>query len=214
MDKIYWALVKDLKIEIERSFEIIASIGFVAIGALIIAQAAYIALEPALVMPAFWVVLLFVAMFTSTTTFIREADKKTLFGLKLIPTSPALIYIGKTLFTFIMLLIQGTVGIALLAVFSGQWYLISARFFAVFVLLSVYFSVVATFVSAVVMYSEGKVVLLPILLLVMCAPLIPPAISLSNPLVPFDLWGLALMLMGTIVTTLVVTLLSEYLLTA
>jgi len=212
LNKVYYILLKDLKVEIRRLFEILASISFVTVASLVIAQSAFKSLTPQLVVPALWVILIFIAIFTSTTTFTREADKKTLYGLKIIPVSPSIVFLSKTIFILMLMLFQGTIEILLLTVFSSQWYLLSPNIIVVFIILSVYVSAVAAFTSAIVMYSEGRSFLIPMLVLIFTAPIIPLAVTLSTPNIPFNISDVAMMLIEAILMLVTTSILSEYVL--
>ncbi len=210
--QVYWMLVKDLMVESRRGFEILASMGFISAAALVIAQAAFESLTPKLVIPAFWITILFIAIFTSTTAFVREADKKTLPGLRLIPISPSVIFLSKTLFTFLLILGQGFIEIILLAVFSSQWYLISDRVLITFVVSSLHISAIAAFASALVMYSEGRAFLIPMLIFVLTAPIIPTVLTLANPSYPFEMVTFAILLLETLIMVTATAVLSEFVL--
>lgn len=205
-------LVKDLRVEGKRGFEVLASIGFISTASLALAQAAYKSLAFQLTIPGLWVTLIFLAVFTSTTSFTREADKKTLPGLKLIPASPVELFLEKTVFTLILVLSLGIVEIVLLSVFSAQPSLISFRVFSTFTLVSIHLSAVASFVSALVMYSEGRAFLIPMLIFVLTFPIIPLATSIASFEGPIPQGDLVMLAGETVLMLVTASALSEYVL--
>ncbi|ADB57707.1 hypothetical protein [Archaeoglobus profundus] len=167
-------LIKDLKIEVRRKFEILASLSFVLVSSLLIAQSSYL-LARNLIVPAFFIVLIFVAVFTSTTSFLREMDSKTIYGLKLLPYHPYTIFIAKTIFTFVLILFQGFLGMVFLAVFSNDFSLFGLTL--TFIVFSFYIAIISAFSSALVMYSEGRSFLIPMIVFVFAVPVLTPLLK-------------------------------------
>ena len=212
MDRIYHMLMKDVMIEARRGFEVLASIGFVSASSLIIAEAAVKSVTPRFVIPALWIIVVFIAVFTATTTFVREVDKKTIYGMKLLPISSSTIFISKMLFTLLLILLQGGFSLILLAVFSGQLYMLSLNMLIVFIVLSIHVSAIASFTSALVMYSEGRAFLIPMLIFILTIPIIPVATVLSDPSIPSTLNDYIMFVTEMVITVIATTILSEYIL--
>jgi len=198
--KIIWLLLKDLKVEGRRKFEILASFSFVLVSSLLISQSSFYATQE-LIIPAFLLTVVFIAVFTSTTSFVREMDNKTLYGLKLLPIPAYVIFISKTLFTFILITLQGFAELFFLTIFSGYNLF---GILAIFVVFSFYISVIASFSSALVMYSEGRGFLIPMLIFVFTAPVIAVLLRMD----------LVMLILETVVITSAVLTLSSYILEA
>ncbi len=192
-------IIKDFKIELRRKFEILSSLTFVTISSLLIAYASFLTTQK-IIIPSFFVVVLFIAIFTSTTSFIREMDSKTIYGLKLVPISPSLIFFAKTTFTFLLILFQGFLELLLLSIFSNSFALLSI--IPIFIIFSFHISVISAFASALVMYSEGRSFLIPMIVFIFTLPII-------IPLLRFDLITL---LLETLAISLSVFSLSSYIL--
>ena len=212
LNRIYYMFMKDVMIEARRGFEILASIGFISASSIIIAQAAVKSFTPQFVIPALWIIVIFIAVFTATTTFVREVDKKTIYGMKLLPIPPSIIFISKMLFTLLLILLQGVFSLILLAVFSDQLYILSTDMLIVFTILSIHISAVASFTSALVMYSEGRAFLIPMLVFILTIPVIPLATAISNPSIPSTLNDYIMLFTEMVITVVTTTLLSEYIL--
>lgn len=192
-------IIKDFKIELRRKFEILSSLTFVTISSLLIAYASFLTTQK-IIIPSFFVVVLFIAIFTSTTSFIREMDSKTIYGLKLVPISPSLIFFAKTTFTFLLILFQGFLELLLLSIFSNSFALL--LIIPIFIIFSFHISVISAFASALVMYSEGRSFLIPMIVFIFTLPII-------IPLLRFDLITL---LLETLAISLSVFSLSSYIL--
>ena len=167
--KLFWLILKDLRVELRRGFEILASVSFILVSSLLISHASFYTTKE-LIVPAFWLTVIFIAVFTSTTSFIREIDSKTLYGLRLLPISAYTVFISKTIFTFVLITTQGLLELIFLAVFSGYYGIFDI--FAMFIVFSLYISVIASFASALVMYSEGRAFLIPMLIFIFTTPVI------------------------------------------
>jgi heme exporter protein B len=213
LSRILFLLRKDLMVEFRRRFEILASIAFIAAASVIIAEAAFRALDPELVQPALWIIIIFISIFTSTVSFTREVDKNTIYGLRLLPVSPMHIFVSKIIFTLFLILFQGFISLYLLTVFSGQWFLLSFRTLIGFILLSIQLSIVASFTSAIVMYSEGRAFLIPMFIMIFTVPIIPSIISISSPGLPITLMDYLILFAEITITFATTTILSEFLLT-
>ncbi len=212
LDKIYHFLLKDIQVEARRGFEVLASIGFISAASLIVAEVAVRSFTPQFVIPALWIIVVFIAIFTATTTFVREVDKRTIFGVRLLPIPPSIIFLSKMVFSFILILFQGGISLLILAVFSGQLYMLSTNVLFVFIALGLHVSAIASFTSALVMYSEGRAFLIPMLVFILTIPVIPLATSLSDPAVPSLLNDYLMFLAEVSITLIVTTILSEYIL--
>lgn len=186
-------LIKDIKVELRRGFEIIASISFVLVSSLLLAQTSIN------LVASFYVLVVFLAVFTSTTSFVREMDSKTLEGLKLLPTPSYIIFLEKAVFSFILIIFQGFLGMLFLSLFSNSLELLEIS--PLFVVFSLYISVISSFSSALVMFSEGRGFLIPMMVFVFTAPIIPTL--LKGDVLSLAIETIAVILIATVLTTFV-----------
>ncbi len=186
-------LIKDIKVELRRGFEILASVSFVLVSSLLLAQTSIN------LVASFYVLVVFLAVFTSTTSFVREMDSKTLEGLKLLPTPSYIIFLEKAVFSFILIIFQGFLGMLFLSLFSNSFELL--EIFPLFVVFSLYISVISSFSSALVMFSEGRGFLIPMMVFVFTAPIIPTL--LRGDVLSLAIETIAVILIATVLTTFV-----------
>jgi ABC-type transport system involved in cytochrome c biogenesis permease component len=202
-------LAKDLTVEARRGYEVLASVGFVLTASLVVAQAAQSVVAPLIAVAGVWVILLFAAVFASTTTFVREVDKRTIYGLRSSPLPPRALFLAKDIFTLLLLLSQGALELVVVAVMANEPALLTPASVLVLVLFSAHVAAVSAFVSAIVMYSEGRSFLIPMLVIVLAAPVVPLAVQL---VIAFDMWSAVLFASEAALMTGTAALLSEYLL--
>lgn len=183
-------LIKDFKVELRRGYELLASISFVLISSLLLSQVGA---------DQFFVLIVFISVFTSTTSFVREMDSRTLEGLKLLPTPNYMIFLEKSLFSFILIIFQGFLGLVFLSVFSNNLKLL--EIIPIFIVFSLYLSVISSFSSALVMFSEGRGFLIPMMIFVFTAPIIPTL--LRGDVLSLFVETIAVMLIATVLTTFI-----------
>jgi heme exporter protein B len=166
---------KDLKIEFRRPHEILSILTFSA-GSVLIASLALRGSNtamPEIVAAVLWIIIFFINILTFTTSFTREADRGTLGGLKTLPCSPLAILAGKIIYgtalIFLAICVLVPCSILFLNLRLGGNFLL--LFFICF-LGAVGFSFAGSFVSGLVMFSEGKTLLLSLLLIPVCMPVI------------------------------------------
>lgn len=186
-------LIKDIKVELRRGFEILASLSFILLSSLLLAQTGVN------LTASFYVLIVFLAVFTSTTSFVREMDSKTLDGLKLLPTPSYVIFLEKAVFSFILIISQGCLGMLFLSIFSNSFELFD--FFPLFVVFSLYLSVISSFSSALVMFSESRGFLIPMMVFVFTAPIIPTL--LKGDILSLVVETIAVILITTVLATFV-----------
>jgi len=165
-------LLKDLRLELRKKYEIYSIIIFALLSNLSFA----FALGPSnpnvlkFIPAVLWMSILFIGMLGFTTVFIREMDKGSLDGLRLAPISPQAILIGKTLYTFILMSV-GAVFIVPSSMIILNYIFNSDVLLVVMVLILGIFNlaIVGAIVSALAMYSESRALIIPAVSL----PLIP-----------------------------------------
>lgn len=175
-----WILAKkDLMAEFRRVHEILSilafSVGSILLASLTLHEGGVVA--PGAVAALLWIILFFAGILIFTTSFMRETDRGTLGGLKTLPCSSFAVLAGKTLYGTILI---GLVGCFLIP--ASAILLSSALVGKLPELLLIYFlgalglSFAGSFVSGLVMFSEGKTLLLSFLLVPVCIPVLLPSV--------------------------------------
>jgi heme exporter protein B len=166
---------KDLKVEFRRAHEILSVLTF-SVSSMLICSFAWggaITTSPEVAAAALWIILFFASVLTFTTSFTREKDRGTLGGLKTLPCSPLSILLGKTLYAIALLFLVELVLLASSVVFlnleiSGRY----GGFLLLFILGMIDLSFAGSFVSGLVMFSEGNTLLLSFLLFPVSMPVL------------------------------------------
>ena len=170
---------KDLRVEFKRAYEILSILTF-SVSAILICSFAWggaITTNPQVTAAALWIILFFATILTLTTAFTRETDRGTLGGLKTLPCSPAAILFGKILYVTTMLLFVTCIVLSFSFVFLNlKIPERSLDFLIIFVLGAVDLAIAGSFVSALVMFSEGKTLILSFLLFPVCVPVFIPSV--------------------------------------
>jgi len=170
---------KDLKVEFKRAYEILSILTF-SVSSILICSFAWggaITTSPEVTSAALWIILFFASVLTFTTSFTREMDRGTLGGLKTLPCSALSILFGKILYATVLLLLVECVMLPFSFVFLNLK--MPARFLdflLVFLLGVIDLSIAGSFVSGLVMFSEGKTLLLSFLLFPVCVPVLIPSV--------------------------------------
>ncbi|MFQ5712012.1 MAG: heme exporter protein CcmB [Candidatus Geothermarchaeales archaeon] len=178
---------KDIQVEFRRPYEVVSILAF-SVGSTLICSFAWrggIALSPVVTSAALWVILFFTGVLTFTTSFIREMDRGTIGGLRSLPCPPIAILLGKTLYSLVLLLMVEAVLLPSALIFlnlkippeGALWLLV------VFALGVINLSVAGSFISALVMFSEGKNLLLSFLLFPVTMPVLIPSVMATEKLV-------------------------------
>jgi heme exporter protein CcmB len=166
---------KDLKVEFKRAYEILSILTF-SVSSILICSFAWggaITTSPEATSAALWIILFFASVLTFTTSFTREMDRGTLGGLKTLPCSALAILFGKVLYATVLLLLVEAVLLPFSVVFLNLD--VSGRFvdcILVFLLGIIDLSFAGSFISGLVMFSEGKTLLLSFLLFPVCTPVL------------------------------------------
>lgn len=178
---------KDLRTEFRRSYEILSILTF-SVGSILICSFAWstgaVETSPEVGAAALWIITFFTSILTFTTSFAREADKGTLGGLKTLPCSPLAILAGKIIYGTALLIVVECVLIPFSIIFLNLD--IGARLPAlllVCLLGAVGLAFAGSFVSGLVMFSEGKTLLLSFLLIPVCIPVLMPAVSATEKII-------------------------------
>jgi len=178
---------KDLRTEFRRSYEVLSILTF-SVGSILICSFAWGgggAVEPEVAAAALWIILFFASILAFTTSFTREADRGTLGGLKTLPCSPLAILFGKIIYGIVLLFFVECVLIPFSIIFLNLE--LSGRFLAALLLVcflgAVGLSFAGSFVSGLVMFSEGKTLLLSFLLIPVCMPVLMPSVVATKEII-------------------------------
>ena len=175
--------VRDILIESRRAYEL-WSIIFFAVSAVVMVSIAWgtpisITIEEGVA--SLWIIIFFTSILLFTTAFAREMDRGTIGGLRTIPSSPLATLFGKVIYSVVMLLLVIVVLLPLSIVFINiQPSIDILELFLILIIGIIDLSFAGSFVSSIVMYSEGKNLLLPFLLFPISMPIFIPAILSSG----------------------------------
>jgi len=175
--------VRDILIESRRAYEL-WSIIFFAVSAVVMVSIAWgtpisITIEEGVA--SLWIIIFFTSILLFTTAFAREMDRGTIGGLKTIPSSPLATLFGKVIYSVVMLLLVIVVLLPLSIVFINiQPSIEILELLLILIIGIIDLSFAGSFVSSIVMYSDGKNLLLPFLLFPISIPIFIPAILSSG----------------------------------
>ncbi|OHE56352.1 MAG: hypothetical protein A3K61_06365 [Thaumarchaeota archaeon RBG_16_49_8] len=193
---------RDLLIESRRAYEILSTIFFTVSAVILISISwgAPISITIEEGAAALWIIIFFTSILSFTTSFAREMDRGTIGGLRTIPCTPFAILLGKVIYTIVLLLLVLVVLTPMSIVFLNIQP--TARIFELLLVLVVgivNLAFAGSVVSSIVMYSEGKTLLLPFLLFPVSMPIFVPALLASEKVLrglPFTDYSAELRLLG------------------
>jgi heme exporter protein B len=151
----------------------------------------------------------FIAIFVAIMSFVREADRGTLTGLKLAPVTPVTLYVSKLIFTLILVEVFTVIAYGALVYFGGYTLEPMRGSLAILLASGLYLSVVSAFTSALSIHLEAKLALIPILVLALSAPLMQSTVTL---IVMQNVKLAGLLTISSLVFAMITTWLSEYIL--
>jgi heme exporter protein B len=166
-------------VELRRPHELLSIVAF-TLSSVIVSSFSWrsvLSLPPVVVSATLWIVLYFACILVLTTSFAREVDRGTIDGLRSLPCPPAVIIGGKILYGLVILVVVllSLMASSLLFLNLGLAYL--WRLSLVFFLGAVDLAVMGSMMSAVLMYSEGKNLLLAFLFFPVSVPILLPGIQ-------------------------------------
>jgi heme exporter protein B len=129
-----------------------------------------------------WTILYFASTFAFSSSFHNESDQGTIGGLKSLPFSMNVILYGKAVYCLVHL----TLVMFTLLVSASVFLAIDLTFFSTLTILLVFlvgavgFSLLGCLTSALLMFSEGKRLLIVFLLLPVSLPILIPCISATS----------------------------------
>lgn len=151
----------------------------------------------------------FIAIFVAIMSFVREADRGTLTGLKLASVTPITLYVSKLIFTLILVEIFTVIAYGALTYFGGYTLEPIRGSLAILLASGLYLSVVSAFTSALSIHLEAKLALIPTLILALSAPLMQSTVIL---IVMQNVKLAGLLTISSLVFAMITTWLSEYIL--
>jgi heme exporter protein CcmB len=177
---------KDLRTEFRRAYELLSVLTF-SVSSILVCSFAWgggATVEPGVVSAALWIILFFASVLVFTTSFTREMDRGTLGGLKTLPCHPLSILYGKILYATVLLLLVGCVLIPFSVIFLNLDLSRGSLDFLVLCFLGIVcLSFAGSFVSSLLMFSEGKTLLLSFLLFPICMPVLFSSVLATEKIV-------------------------------
>jgi len=167
-------IAKDVRVDMRRRVEA-ASVAVFAVAAGVLSS--YImggvaGISPAAASVSVSLVMVFLAVFGSLSGFVREADRGTLDGLRLAPVGPEAVYMAKLLYTYTMIAASSLIYLVVVAVFGGLWEALTPASLAATLASCLYMAAASSFTSAILVFSEARGVLMPVMVLVLVLPFI------------------------------------------
>ena len=165
----------------------------------------------ALLPPSIVVVMVFNAVFAAYSSFIREAEAGTLDAIRMSPLTPSTFYAAKAVYSSLNIALYTILYLAVLQILA-QPLKASVAFQMVYWLAaaSIMLGAVASFASALMVYSEARAPLMPAVILALSAPYIgsaAPHINLIAQGTPTALSEMAGLMLAPAAFTLLASLL-------
>jgi heme exporter protein CcmB len=132
-------------------------------------------MTPEVLSAALWIVVYFSSILALTTSFAREVDRGTIEGLRSLPTPPFVVLMGKVLYSLVVLLLVLLTTVMSSIIFLNLDVAAIPALLVVFVVGVMDLALVGSMVSALVMYSEGKTLLLSFLFFPVSVPVLIPS---------------------------------------
>ena len=170
---------KDLIIELRRPHELLSIIAF-TLSSIIVSSFSWrtvLNLDPIVVSATLWMVIYFASILMLTTSFAREVDRGTIDGIRSLPCPPYTVIAGKMIYGMITLfIILASLLVSSMFFLNLEISLIPALSM-VLLLGAIDFAVIGSIMSAILMYSEGKNLLLAFLFFPVSIPILLPGIQ-------------------------------------
>ncbi|OGD46585.1 hypothetical protein A3K69_02865 [Candidatus Bathyarchaeota archaeon RBG_16_57_9] len=171
--------VKDLTVELRRPHELLSIIAFTLSSVVVssFSWKAVLGLDPVVISATLWVIVYFASILALTTSFAREVDRGTIDGLRSLPCPPYAVLVGKMVYGVVTLFIVLASLLASSLFFMNLDASALPALLVVFALGAVDFALMGSIMSAVLMYSEGKNLLLAFLFFPVSVPVLLPGIQ-------------------------------------
>ncbi len=176
---------KDIVIELRRAHELMSILAF-AMTSIMVSSFAWkgaLTLSPEVVSATLWIVVYFSSILTLTTSFSREVDRGTIDGLRSLPCPAYSILLGKVLYGGVILLVVLLSTVLSSVVFLNIDASVLPALLIVFVVGVVDLAMIGSIVSALVMYSEGKTLLLSFLFFPVSVPILIPGTQATGKII-------------------------------
>ena len=185
-----WAIArKDLSVELRGREAFAAMFVFAVLVLLVFNFALPEQLTRAAAPGVLWVAILFAGMLGLTRSFVLEQQDGGLHGLRLAPMDPGIIYAGKTLANFLMLVALEILLVPICVVlFDLPVGVGLARTAPVFLLATLGFVGVGTLFAAMAVNTRIREVMMPLLLLPVLTPVLLAAVRSTGALLSGDPW--------------------------
>ena len=173
--------VKDLKVEFRRAYELLSIITFASSSVLVVSfnWRSLISPTPQVISIILWIITFFSGILILTTSFAREVDRGTIDGLRSIPVNTESILLSKFIYSIILMIFIILITLLSSIIFMNvnSAYLIPL----IFVFIFGYFNLmlVGSMISALLIYSEGKTLLMSFLLLPASIPVLIPSTQMT-----------------------------------
>ncbi len=174
LDAVAAMVWKDFMLDARRKVEASSVVVFSAASGVLVAYilGGVAGVSPAAVAVAASLVMVFLAVFGSLSSFVREADRGTLEGLRVSPVGPEAIYLAKLVYSYALIASATLVYLAVTAVFANLWELLSPASLAASLSAGLYLAAVSSLTSAILVFSEARGILMPVMVLVLSLPYI------------------------------------------
>ncbi len=169
--------VKDLTVELRRAHELLSIIAF-SMTSILVSSFSWrgsLIRTPEVLSAALWIVIYFSSILALTTSFAREVDRGTIEGLRSLPTAPFVVLMGKVMYSLVVLLLVLLTTVMSSIIFLNLDVAAIPALLVVFVVGVMDLALVGSMVSALVMYSEGKTLLLSFLFFPVSVPVLIPS---------------------------------------
>jgi heme exporter protein B len=169
---------KDVMVELRRPHELLSIVAF-TLSSVIISSFSWrtvLSLDHVVVSATLWIILYFVCILVLTTSFAREVDRGTIDGLRSLPCPPIVIIAGKVLYGLVILVIVLFSLMASSLLFLNLGFNHLPTLSMVFLIGAVDLALVGSMMSAILMYSEGRNLLLAFLFFPVSVPVLLPGI--------------------------------------
>ena len=188
-----WAVFeKDVRLELRNRYAINMLLMFVLASLLLMLFA--IGQEPLsrrVESALMWIVILFAASIGLGRSFVSEEERGTVLFLQL-NTMPSMVYAGKFLFNFLLVLVLNLLAVVVLAILLGMRVADPVLLTIVVILGSLGLAGATTLLAAVIARSSSQGPLLPVLLFPLLVPLLMSVVSATrHALVGETAWQLA-----------------------
>ncbi len=161
---------KDFVLDARRFSEAGSMLIFVAAASVLAGYAVREASSVQASVASVLVVMVFLAVYTALSSFIREAERGTLDGLRVAPLAPEELFTAKLLYSAALLVSTSLVYTLLYSFFSGDASLLAPHVAALIAAQAVYMSAASSLASAILVYSEARAFLLPVTITVLILP--------------------------------------------